>query len=58
MIIEKENIKQINILTNRLNCILKCLSDKKLNDDDMVILKTLALEVAYNINVETNNIFN
>lgn len=57
MNIDKESTEQINILCNRLNCLLKCLSSAKLNIIEELTLENLVKEFAYNIRVETDNIF-
>ena len=55
MNIRDENIEGIEILCKRLNCILKSLSFNKFDKNEQTIMKNLAKEIAYNINVETSN---
>ncbi len=57
MNIDEECAEQVNVLCNRLKCLLKCLSSAKLNIIEELILESLVKEFAYNIRVETDNIF-
>ena len=57
MNIDEECAEQVNVLCNRLNCLLKCFASVKLNHTEELVLENLVKEFAYNIRVETDNIF-
>ncbi len=58
MNIDTELAENVCILADRLKCIIKILSENHYNTEEQFVIKNLAEEFAYNINVETQNIFN
>jgi hypothetical protein len=56
MNISADEVKNVSILCDRLQCLLKCLSVNKLNIIEEMILLSLAKELAYNINIITKSL--
>ena len=56
MNISADEVINIGILCDRLQCLLKCLSVNKLNIIEELILLNLARELAYNINIITQTL--
>ena len=58
MNMDNELDENINIMANRLKCVIKSLSANIYDANEQSVVKKLALELAYNINIETQNMFN
>lgn len=58
MNIDTEIAENVCILADRLKCIIKIMSENNYNAEEQIVIKSLAKEFAYNINIETQNLFN